>query len=262
MSNTNTDTNAEDILRALLEFDPLQAVEDMTGKSYKTHEQVGLAGFGLAMIHNKIKNAALTEAGDTTLSNELVRYREVIEGMGFEEAAAFPFESPGWNKEDPPKKETLFVFIQREHGIVLVFDTYDSVGVNGGNFHYCWKPNSDSALYGVTSSGGFRSLTDQEWKRKEIPPEDLYWEGSHDCREAIKYKVEGLLKHGTFIPKWPKFSQGSRRSGFYLMSYQDWKHPDYKLTMGKNPYMEKIFLERYNALPDWAKEIIGESGYN
>ena len=62
------------------------------------------------------------------------------------------------------------------------------------------------------------------------------------------------------MPRTPEASQGTRKSGFYLTCYADWRSPEYKdkpFDVGRE-YLDRVFAERYQALPSWIKEIIGE----
>lgn len=258
-----TPFNTPEKIKEMLSFDPLLAAEKIAGKSYKDNDDVGLLGLGISIKHSEIKNAMLDSLGDSKYGSDLVEYQDILAELGFELAASFPFQGSSWGGE-PPHKETQYIYGHREYGIILAFDSYAGKRVNGGSFHYCWKPNSEGegARYGITSSGGFESESRIKWRHEpefiDKSPDDLYWCGFHDCQEAIKFHIQQLLANGTFYPKWPKASQGMNKSGMYFMNYMDWKHPDYKSgSQCPDSYTTKVFMSKYNALPEWCKDIIG-----
>ena len=124
-------------LTNLLKVDPFQLAEDMTGKSYKDSKETEQLGFLLTLHYNQEKNKILNDLGDSYYSNTLEDYQRIIGSIGFELAGSFPFI--GTSTEAP--EETLFVYAHKAKGIILIFDTYGGNSVNGGQFHYCWKPN-------------------------------------------------------------------------------------------------------------------------
>jgi hypothetical protein len=217
----------------LLTFDPLDAAEQVTGHSYKCDEGTGLIGLLLAMRHGEIKNQHLTELDDTTLSNDLDRYTRIITELGFELVLDVPFDAPGWNADDPVRPEHLFIYAHRD-GLLLSFDTYDSVRVNGGKVYYCWKPNPDIDRWNCTSSGGMYKDEDGS----------TYWAGDHDCREALRHNLQKLRDNGTFLPQWP-ISNGIF---LWLLHYQDTKSKDYD--------HKAITESRLAMLPDWVRLMI------
>jgi len=175
---------------ALLRHDPLASAEDFTGKSMGP-ETLG-SGLAFVQMHGARKDAVLTERGDTTFSNKLDRYVDIITGYGFELAGEFPFKSRMWDYD-----EIMFVYVHRGYGLVLCFDTHggkkeDGYSVNGGKVYYNWVPNADLNYWSCTSSGGFHFDEDDV----------KTWTGDHDCREALIFNMERLRKNGTFLPKW------------------------------------------------------------
>jgi hypothetical protein len=245
----------------MLKFDPLSAAEELTGESYKTDEFTEILGLSLHLSHNQAKQEAPLSLGDTTFSNKLDRYLFIVQDLGFELAKKWDFIGPGFRSEDEDRHEQEFLFIQRELGIVLHFDTYGGDSVNSAGFNYCWRPNPGVEYWGITSSGGMESEAGPGWQRdpryRDVNPTDLYYSGHHDAREALRHKINMLKEHGTFLPKWPAASHGRRMSMFTLTNYADHtKVP--KFRPGYDEFWEGTFLAKYNSLPDWAKEVIGE----
>lgn len=245
-------------LREILDFDPLSAAESLTDKSYKTDETTEMIGFYLHLAHNQKKNEILKAAKDSTLNNNLIDYLAIIYDIGFELAGEWKFSN-----RDGTVEETQYLFAHRELGIILNFDTYGANHVNSGSFFYCWKPNDPKDAYLVTSSGCFESESLKNWRNDpnftEDFPSDIYWSGNHDCREAIRYNINQLRENGTFLPKWPVASQGKRMSGLYLMNYMDWEDEGIKRRgPSHGEFLRGIFMQKYNLLPQWTKDIIGE----
>lgn len=216
----------------LLKFDPLDAAEQITGASYKCDEGTSALGFLLALRHNEVKNAHLEAAGDTTLSNELDRYVSIITNMGFELVLDLPFDSPGWGDDDPVRHEHYYIYAHRD-GLLLGFDTYGETRVNGGEVYYCWKPSVEN-YWNCTSSGSM--YYDNQG--------DKYWGGDHDCREAIRHKINTLRSNGSFYAQWPK----SNGIFLWLLHHQDTKEAGYDYNA--------INAERIAMLPEWVQTMI------
>lgn len=216
----------------ILKFDPLHAAEQLTGSSYKEDERTNMIGFGLAIRHGEMKDKHLKELDDTVLSNDLDRYQRIITEMGFELVLDLPFDAPGWDKNDPVRKEHFFVYAHRD-GLLLSFDTYNETRVNSGKVRYCWRPKVEKFM-GVTSSGSMYPDEEGNW----------YWGGDHDCREALRHNIHNLRVNGDFIALWPK----GHNIFMWLLHYRDTKvdHYDY----------EGITNSRIQMLPEWVRTMI------
>lgn len=154
--------------------------------------------------------------------------------------------------------------------------------VNGGKFYYNWSPNSKTNRNGLTSSGGFMSkredrfctmfdnnLNEIDQNTLNIPAEvdffsstkeerdenrklidealskvsyRMVWVGDHDCREAVKTNILGLIDNGVFLPKWKK------RPFLWLLHYMDTKTEGYDY--------EAITNERIAMLPEDVRKAI------
>lgn len=171
-------------LLGVLHTDPLGMAEEMTGISYKEDEDTQWIGFGVLQQKSKILELELAARGDTVFSNSLDRYESIIKDYGFELALDVPFTDP-YDSAD----EHLFVY-WHPYGLLLKFDTYQGVRVNGGKVQYCWKPADPDAreTWKLTSSGSYSNGV---------------WVGDHDCREALIFNLENLRKNGDFLNPWP-----------------------------------------------------------
>lgn len=228
--------------KAMVEFDPLQALEDVTGKDYHDQPELSLLAH---MVHCQRKNAHLLAEGDTVLQNDLDRYMAIIGDLGFVQVADVPFTVPGWTAEDPPRAEHYYMFANREKGILLGFDTYDEVRVNGGKFYYCWAPNEEKCRADhvrPTASGSYHMKPGVT--RETATNDDYFWAGDHDCREAIRYHISQLEEYGSFIPTWPD----GHDQLLWLLHHGDTKVNGYDLP--------GITAERLALLPQWVREMI------
>lgn len=213
----------------LLGVDPLADAEKFTGKSYKEDHDTMSLGALMHMAHAREKETALRFSDDTVMLNDLERYLRIAHEEGFEKVLEVPFASPHHATE-----EKLFFFWHPD-GILLRFDTWDAIRVNGGNFYYNWKPFPgwfEAGQPHVTSSGGWRipkkegmpeypdyremHPDPEDWRKRTTDPEVLarykaaadywhancVWEGHHDCREALRHHLALLRKWGTFVKPW------------------------------------------------------------
>jgi len=176
----------------LLKFDALNTAEKITGKSYKEDKETELLGLALHIGHAEEKKSRLMESCDTYFGQSIENYLSVVYELGFKAA---------YTEEIPPKKDedrlsdAYFIFYHPE-GIILEFDSYWGMkSVNGGRFFYNWRPNRpEFNNYKILSSGTYAIYS------KET--DNYIWSGHHDCREALRYNIELLRKHGTFVTPW------------------------------------------------------------
>ena len=220
-----------DELDRLLKFDPLDTAERMLGRNNPDSVNLGMA---LHVSHNQRKQRALEELGDTTFSNRLVRYQEIITLMGFELALELPFVARGYDSTDPDREERYFIYAHRD-GLLLCFDTFCGDHVNGAKVYYNWIPHSGTDRWRYTSSGHFEGYVDQE--------NPGVWCGDHDAREALRHKIQGLQSAGDLLPKW------RHRPWLWLLHYQDTKDTNYDHAA--------ITQSRIKMCPEWVQNMIG-----
>lgn len=249
---------ASKVYKEIKGFDPV-ATMDALGVISGTPD-ADLAILGLAVSTGHYKRSVLDAMGDTQLTNLLPRYLEIAQSVGFEIAMKVPFTTASSGSEEP-RAETMYIMAHRKYGIVLVFDTYTTSvdnytpHVNSGQFYYCWVPHERDSSHRFTSTGGWYSTKEPNWlknrKHNDAVPSDLFWHGNHDCREALRFNIEQLAKHGNFLPVWP---DGIGINNMHLLHRVDWKavaESSYTSGMSAN-----ITRERYKQLPDRVKAII------
>lgn len=233
---------SEHPLKKLLAFDGLAEAERLTGRSYKDDGDNPLGnpdsvtGLGMALMHEhaKIKDAVLTERGDTTFNNKIDRYLDIITSNGFEEVLVTPFEGR-YGKDE-------HMIYARRDGLLLSFDTFGGKSINGGKVYYNWRPSEDAAKadYRFTSSGRYA----RNGATGPITSADT-WIGDHDCREALIFKMDNLAVNGAFVAPWVE------RPFIWLLHYMDTKTEGYDY--------KAINEARIALLPAWIREMIGPS---
>lgn len=236
-----------DIIRTLLEFDPLELAEKITGNNYKEDEETAFIGLGVHLAHADNKNAMLTAMDDTAFgNNSLERFLRIAFDIGFKVALELPF------KGGEGENEKFYVLIHRVKGILLIFDTYGGDRANGGKYYYCYRPDKgkDSEISHLLSSRSWESEIDPKWRinikyNGEVSrlPEDAFIMGSNDCREAMRYTISGLSMVGKFLSPWPM-----PQRFLWLLHYMDTKDENYDY--------ETINRQRIEMLPQWARDII------
>lgn len=259
-------TEAAIIYGELKAFDAVSVAENLTGERANSNPDINnltdMLVLAMSLTHVKAKTAALTMMGDSQFTNKLSDYQALITSIGFELALARPYlRDQSYKGEADFLSETQFIYAHRELGIILIFDTYSSgenPQVNGGYFYYCWKPNAFPVPYTLLSTGGYESETLEKWRGLclEAQPDDLYWCGNHDCREAIRYNIQRLLDYGTFFPIWPKTHNNHLLNLLVNADYKDCAARA-EAAGKRQPFYgtDELREQRYAMLPDWVKAI-------
>lgn len=214
----------------VLNFDPLDTAEKVTGKSYKDDRDTSLLGLALFTEHNSRKKKLLSESCDTYHGQTLSKYLEVVLSLGFQEAIKETFKGHSDDRE-----ETYFIF-WHPSGVLLSFDTYLGEHVNGGHLYYNWSPAiSCDDYYSCLSSGSGADVDGR-----------LVWTGYHDCREALRFNFVSLQDKGTFLNPWEKCPF------LWLGHYMDHKDKEVSYVSINDRYIDKLPKYVYNAIaPSW-----------
>ncbi len=247
-----------DAVKTLMQMDAFQLAEQITGRSYKGegNEDVSMMGLGLHMKINKLREIAMKSLGDTHYGMDLGEFVNLLNLKGFQLVYQEEFERDGYSNGC---KDDLYVYIHRADAVLLIFDSYNKKSVNGGQFHYCWKPSDSdqSKRWGVTSSGGWESTSEPGWRKREdnSTPDDLYWRGYHDCREAMFGNIQQLKSVGVFLSPWPH--RKAAPIEMPLSTGQDYNNAK---AAGEKPGCYAMVnaerIRRYNLLPDDVKNLL------
>jgi hypothetical protein len=143
---------SDDQISKAMKQDCLHEAEQITGQSYR-EAGTGLLGLGLLMKKNEAVSTMLERSGDVHYGLTVEEYERRIGAMGWERVLCLPFN------DDPKfgdKENSLRVFWNDRIGSLLHFDTFGgNKSVNGGKWHYCWKPNDGEEGWKHVSSGHF-----------------------------------------------------------------------------------------------------------
>lgn len=232
----------DDAIRKELSTDALVDAERITGQSYKDDPLTMALGMAGHLKKVQDKDALLSLAGDTTFSEGLGRYLEIVQGVGFEVVYTEPFHDAKWNQDD-----TLYVLF-RPDGILLKFDTFGGKSVNGGKFHYNWLPSAPRPAYdhSILSSGHY--CQPPGWKEGE----PMVWSGDHDCREALVFHIRQLEEHGKFVSPWV-----DERHYLQLNHYADWER-DQPWSPADSARTTALSDARIAKLPEHVRRAIGK----
>ena len=233
-------TNNNEELETRLAFDALNAAEKITGRSINDGDRpAGEIASMLLQENEDRKRELLLINNDTTFFDTLEHFTAVILDMGFDLALREDFISDSSLDGRNKGQESFYIYAHRD-GMLLAFDTFWGDKMNGGHLYYNWVPNSVNDRSGAAGIGSFK----EHPEGVEFDGRRLIWVGDHDCREALRLKVNRLRKHGRFMPKWGK------APFLWLMHHQDIKAKDYDY--------EALNKARIAKLPEWVQEMIGE----
>ena len=212
-----------DELMGRLKFDAIQAAEDLTGlDSHNTDLPVWLA-LGMMQANGKRKAELLTANLDSTFSNKLDYYEQVLAAEGFEKVLEIPIpHDPTLERE---YGDRYFVYWHPD-GLLLSFDSYCGDSVNGGHIYFNFKMNDPQEFYLLNIPvGSCNGVAD-----------------SIDCREAIRYYLGKMRENGKFLPVW------EHRPFLWLLHYMDTKAEGYDY--------KAITAERIAMLPEHVRKAI------
>jgi hypothetical protein len=235
-----------------LNFDPLADAERVTGKSYKKDETTMHLGFLMHLQHTARKHAMLAEADDTSSRTPLEDYLRIAKEIGFETVLEHDIVIPENLKKDYDNNrvDRHYIMWHPQYSILLNFDSYTSYGgnctVNGGNFYYAWRPHDKDSYGSFISTGSFSKFA------REVG--DYIWVGSHDCREALRFKIAQLLEGGEFLTQWPEYGHP------WLMHYGDQRIGDAQKETtplyGSNGYWSQVNHDYASKLPEHVQKAI------
>ncbi len=245
-----------EVVTTLLTIDAVALAEDLTGKSWKEDENVGLTSLGLQMKLSRFKELAMRSLKDTHYGMSTEEFIGLLTEKGFQLVYLEEFTRDSIHNHC---KDQLNVFFHRGDGVLLIFDTYNQKSVNGGVFHYCWTPVGGelSKRYDVTSSGGWESISEPDWRKTydEGTPGDLYWRGNHDCREGMFRDIQRLKEAGTLLSPWPSY-KGTGIDLPISVSVDYEKAKEAGAKPGDYTLIDAERIRRYNSLPEDVRALL------
>ncbi|PWC98010.1 hypothetical protein TSO5_03505 [Azospirillum sp. TSO5] len=199
----------------------------------------------IAARHNRLKRAALQEAGDSHFSISVADFRAILERLGMTLALELPFHSEKFGYDD-----TLFIYAGG--GLLARFDTYHGDAVNSANVYYCWRPHGSEREWDLFSSGGWEGHPENHRHGDKLTPEQdaaLYWAGHHDAREGVAHKIGRLRDKGAFLDPWPA------PQFLWLCHYGD--NESAPTDAGSTEYYGRLCRERLSLLPAEVQAMVG-----
>ena len=266
-------------IKNILDFDPLDAAEKITGKSYKSSNSTIFIGMSLSSVNARKKEAMLKKLGDTYHGINFEKYVSIVEAYGFERIYEDQIERKYGDNID-----TFYVYFHKEKGIVLKFDSYGDV-INSSSFFF--QHLTKNMWLSCYSSGGLLQENNQvrlfdygteevtypiecpnyddyknnfykwievdnKWmagKKKYMEENDLNYifSGHNDGCEGLIFQIEEIEKNGDFVKHW--INDGRLETlRIYLHDYDSGKEWEDK---------NSIANKRISSFPDYVKEQIG-----
>jgi hypothetical protein len=232
--------NKDDLISAMLKFDPLDKAEQITGKSYKESKATEALGFLFMQNHSAAKHNLLSRRGDTTFTMDFDSYVKLVESQGFEKIHEHHFS-------DDRQKDEIYQVWFHEIGLILACDSFGSAR-NLASVYYNWKPNEFSSSHSILHSGSwyvpnksraeFLSMNQKDWQEQAI------WVGHFDAREALLFELNRLMKNGQFLSPWVQ------RPFLWFV--------DYSQTRGKEYDCNKITNDVIKTFPKKVKKLLGK----
>ncbi len=217
-----------------LKIDPLDIAEKTTGQSYKEDKETSCLGLALHIQKGKVLKKELESRNDSYHRMDLLEFVCIMTNVGFQQI--YKEEIPKEQRQYTTETDYLYIFLRKEKGQLLIFDTYTGNMINGGNVYYNFKPCESRKFYSHISSGSLfivdKNLKNQsnkmivdshkvflnssydsnEYKKQREKENELHnliykqggyvWSGDHDCREAILFNLAQLENYGEFIYPW------------------------------------------------------------
>lgn len=253
----------KETIKQIIKFDPVSTAEDLLGEF---DEGVRGLSFLLHWEKSKFMEQLMDSNDDTKFRETSEEYLRKVKSIGFEVVYYKKFN----NNED-----SHYIMWHPEYHILLNWDTFRG-SRNSAKMYYYWSPNNINNS--ISHSGGYKYLNVislDTWEELNPPfdepvfdeninwedykkANELYWDKlekwreennlksirhcNNDAREALKYHINELLEHGTFVKVWkePMF--------FWLLNWKDDDKPGYDY--------KKLSYDILNNLPNSVKQYL------
>jgi hypothetical protein len=190
-------------LDKILNTDPLQLAEQVTGKSYKDDEATSALGLFAMLANNLIKEEALKAADDTYYNIPTADFLRIIEADGFVVLRSVPIVG------DEGRLDTQYVLWNPDEGLLMHCDTYyGQKTINSCTVYFNWRQRVRGGGFPDSCSGHYTG----DFDNKEAL---LTWVGHMDGREGLIHKLTKMRADGAFQRQWVE------RPFLWLLSYVD-----------------------------------------
>lgn len=225
------------ILDNLLNYDAIGDAESLYGKLGDDNKE----GFAYAMDMIQSRSALLkremVSRGDVYDRMNPEDYLKVVHNAGFQTVAEEVFK-------DREGRDNKLVVLWHPDGMLLKLDTYTwhdgERTINSANLYYNIKITSKTQDRFTKKSSGHMHWTGP------ITPDDKnatdIWVGSHDAREALLYKIEGLRSIGVFQKEWVESDH------VYLTHYMDVPESEKDWRI-RSDMLQDVICKRFATLP-------------
>lgn len=233
------DDTKDNMINRIINADPIQKAENvsniLTNLGLFDPKYTEALKFKMHIDHSENKKTLLKNLGDTFWGMEFYDFVKIAEYLGFKKIKEYNF------KHKNSEKESDFVLMAREDGILLNFDSFDEFGrksLNRAQIYYHWEPNDLNSLFAVNSSFFYVEPKNES---------NNILNCSLDVREAFSFSLEKLEKNGKFINPWV-----SPCSAFAFFTDDEACEA---ATLGTRSYSDRT-LNRIKELPDWVQGFI------
>jgi len=151
---------SKDAMKKILEFDPIDVAEKISGKSINENETTESFGIALAFGASQIKKKMLKQNEDLYMGISLVEMQEVLSKMGFERVFWRQFENSG---REEVTIEYHFAFWHPTKFLFFTGESYGGNQINGAKVYGYWKGEGRPDHY----SGRFQPSNEEVESRKK-----------------------------------------------------------------------------------------------
>lgn len=270
-------------IEQLINVDPLSLAEKVTGKSYKEDDGTTMLGMGIQMDKSIQMERLMDATNDTKFSEETDSYISKIEAFGFEKIYEEEFDSEGTLEKlyvffhrEYSILLNFYTYRGSRNGGDFYYnwipnDRHNRYGLtsSGSMISNPNDKNRTCTFYwneDLTPHPLPKEIRDREPILNDETPWDVYrelskswteevgeyyknrnlimiWKGSHDCREAVAYKITNLHNNGTFLKYWKK------NAIFSLAHHGNWNSKGFDYEKNN----ERIYAK----LPKYVQEVLG-----
>lgn len=175
-----------------LEFDPLLAAEELTGKRYDDEDTAAL-GVGLHLMYQRAKEQELGLRGDSYHRIGYQDYLAIVEDLGFDLIFQEDFTPQGYAGETDTPREQYRVYWRA--GLLLTAESYRGDTLNSATLYFNAEFPDSRTPFTLHLSGHLHGEAYDHEKR-------YVWIGQADAREAIRHTVAQLEDRAQILPNW------------------------------------------------------------
>jgi hypothetical protein len=195
-----------------LSFDPLQAAENVTGKSYKDCEATSLLGWALQQRQTAIRDEMMDALNDTSFARSFDWTLQRLESDGFQVLLNDVFTVKDF--EEGLQERFMILFCARR-GLLVTLESYGygskskpEGSVNRVNVYFNWRPKAPGADvvmcsgHYVDDPGCHFSDPADPTREGASPRPAKAFVGEFDARTGLFLTLRHMENTGEFITPW------------------------------------------------------------